>query len=632
MPPASIANPFFHRSIDAAAPDTAGSTSPRVVSWPKTKHPLRIAMLGWARLSSQGKEGSGYNLSKSDLARGLVLSGHSVCHLQSGMSYRLPVIGGSGLRARPRIVHREDWAGIRCFDLRNSPNISPAAMNFLNMAEEMSSPETTRLVLEWLKAERVQVVHMHSQEGYGLDLIGAIEDAGIPVVATLHNYWFVCPQVDLLHHEREVCLDYDGGRRCSGCLPSAPAEKYKRQRAFGQSLEWLFGLYPADVIRKMAYGVKPAARSLLRGRVIRKFTPGPLNPERLPDPELALGFDVDHGTVTDGTILHDAVPDQFEQPRDYIRTTADANERVLANREVHLRVLNEYGQRRSAGVAALNRASLVIPPSDFLRKVHVSMGVEEDRTRWVRLGQPHFDQINRRVRRSPFYDTCPWSPETAGSPLRFGFFGTTRPNKGLEVLTRAIPLLEKNIRQRCQFTIRAQGFERGFKKRLSKFPEVCIWPGSGYDLLQLIGSTGDYDVGILPHIWMENSPLVLLENFHAGKFVICSRLGGPVDWVKDGVNGLFFPGGDEQALARCITRLVTGEVALPTPRQIHRATTLQSYPAHIAELESIYREVLGSRGPGRAAEAAKGLSADQNSAIAEPEIRVRPGVGTAVKT
>ncbi|MCC6320219.1 MAG: glycosyltransferase [Phycisphaerales bacterium] len=599
MPPASLSDREFYTAANGPHPPRmlpraeqhGGTAHRKPIEWPRTDRPLRIAIIGWARLSSQGKEGSGYNLSKSELARGLALSGHTVTCLQSGMTYRW---GLSRRRRGPHIAHREDWAGIRCFDLRNSPNIAPAAWNFRNMAEEVSSPNSTRLVLDWLREQQAQVVHIHSQEGYGLDLIGAIEDAGIPVVATLHNYWHICPQVDLLHREAEVCLDYDGGRRCVGCLEGKDVAKLKKQRATGQTLEGLWGMYPADVIRKAAYGLKPALKSILNGRFSRRFNAAPLNPPALPDPELALGFDTEHGIVTDGTIAHDVPLHEGEHPRHYHRAALDTNEKVLANREVHLTVLNEYGRRRSAGIAALNRASLVIPPSDHLRKVHVAMGLDQSRTRWVRLGQPHFDQINRRTRRSPFYDTVPWDPRAATTPLRFGYFGTTRPNKGLEVLARAIPLLATEVRQRCQFTIRAMGHEAGFKKRLSKYPEVCIWPGVGYDLLQLIGSGGDYDVGILPHIWMENSPLVMLENFHAGKFILCSRLGGPVDWLNEGPrgNGMFFPGGDEFALAACITKLVTGEVPIPTPRQIHQRTILQSYPAHVAECESIYHEVI----------------------------------------
>ena len=35
--------------------------------WPVTGRPLRVALLGWARLSFQGSQGSGYNLSASEL-------------------------------------------------------------------------------------------------------------------------------------------------------------------------------------------------------------------------------------------------------------------------------------------------------------------------------------------------------------------------------------------------------------------------------------------------------------------------------------------------------------------------------------------------------------------------------------
>lgn len=564
--------------------------------WPRTDAPLKIALIGWARLSSQQREGSGYNLSKSELARGLALAGHTVSYLSSGMTFRL-----SGLSCgQPHIVHRENWGGVACYELRNSRNVSPAAWNFNNMPAEIREPMGTSLVLRWLADVGAQVVHIHSQEGYGLDLIPAIEGSGRPVVVTPHNYWFVCPQVDLLHHEKTVCIDYQGGNRCVGCLPGADVSKLRNQRAWGQTLEYGLGLYWADVVRKAAYGAKPFVRALSRGELLAKYQPGPMHPDALGDPELALGFDtVRADPAADTTLNHNLPLAEYEQPKDYARAQWDTNEQLLSNTKAHRISLNIYGQRRAAGVEALAAASLVTPPSDYLRKVHVAMGVPEEKTRWVRLGQPHFDQINRRVRRSPYYDARPWDPKIATRPLRLAFLGTTRPNKGLEVLARAIPLLDQDVRQRCQFMIRAQGWDWGFRKRLSKYPEVSVW--GGYDLLQLISAMSEYDVGILAHIWLENSPLVLLENFHAGKLVVCPRLGGPIDWINDpsthpdAYNGLFFPGGDEQTLANCITRLATGEVAIPTPRQIHERVTLRSYPDHVRELELIYHEVLAKK-------------------------------------
>jgi len=123
-------------------------------------------------------------------------------------------------------------------------------------------------------------------------------------------------------------------------------------------------------------------------------------------------------------------------------------------------------------------------------------------------------------------------------------------------------------------------------------------------LLTTLRLFGEYDVGLLPPIWLENSPLVLLEHLHAGKFVITSRLGGPPEWVREPGedaghplgNGLLFPGGDADALATQIVRIASGEVELPSPAEVHGATPhLQSYPGHVAEVESIYRELLAAR-------------------------------------
>ncbi|MBC7772929.1 MAG: hypothetical protein H7210_10575, partial [Pyrinomonadaceae bacterium] len=410
--------------------------------WPRTRRPLRIAILGWARLSSQGWEGSGYNLSASELGRGLVMSGHEVCYLQAGMNYRLR-------NRRPHIALRETWGGIRCFDLRNSPNLSPAAANFQNMQAEMSCTEETRLVLDWLDEVGAEVVHIHSLEGYGLDLIPAIRRGTVadrpaspvrPVVVTPHNYWYVCPQVDLLHQEHRVCMDYDGGRRCVTCLPVSDAREVKRTRASRQSIEEYFGPYVADLSRRFRSSIKPTLRRLRTGKLVDRYIPGPVNPDRLIDPELALGFEGVSAdqmqSQTDGQVKHDLPLAHGEHPRMLEPCAADTNQQFL-RADHHLKVLNDYGKRRVVGIDSLNAASMITPPSNFLLKAHVAMGLIESKARWVRLGQPHFDQINRRARRSPFYNTSPWDPTTANRPLRLGFYGTTRNNKGLEVLLQA---------------------------------------------------------------------------------------------------------------------------------------------------------------------------------------------------
>lgn len=577
---------------------------PTAPGWAVTDHPIRIAILGWARLSAQGREGSGYNQSASDLALGLSMSGHRVFYLRSGMEY--------SFKPGMFIREHEAWGGIACYRLFNSPNLSPAIYNFRNMPAEIASPGHTTKVLAWLDRVDAQVVHIHSLEGFSLDLIAAIRASGRPVVMTTHNYWPVCPQVDLLYKERHVCMDYRGGEACVGCLNPARPDRARLRRKIEQSASRWFGPRLGKWVHTTLMRLKGPLYEVRVGKKTRSKHPVE---EPIPDPELALGFAVDDAETHDG--LYDpGLPMLDVEIMPLGRSPLDQNERFLAA-DHHLRVLNTYGQRRVAGIEAMNNASLVAPPSAFMAKVYRAMGVQHDRVRQVRLGQPHFDRMNRRVRRSPYYDAQPWDATRDTRPLRFAFFGTVRHNKGVDVLVRAIPLLDKDIRQRCQFIVRAALGDWLHRRRLAAYPEVSFL--GGYDIDQLFTAGGEYDVGILPHIWFENSPLVLLEFLHAGKFVVSSRLGGPAEWlVEPGTpdaqqngglgNGLFFPAGEPEDLAACITRIVRGEVILPSPRQVHAVSALWSYPDHVREWEQIYHQLLSR--PGSTPCAAASHSAD----------------------
>ncbi|GIW74346.1 MAG: hypothetical protein KatS3mg103_0868 [Phycisphaerales bacterium] len=548
---------------------------------------LTIALLGWATLSRQAEEGSGYNLNASELAIGLADLGHRVHYLCSGLRY--------GLGPGPSIRRRGTWMGVHQHELVNSPNLAPSAINLRNVARERHAPRTTALVLRWLSRIGVQVVHVHSLEGLSLDLIPAIEAAGIPVVVTTHNYWFLCPQVDLLHREREVCLDYDGGRRCARCLPAPSPAARRLKRRLGQGLASIVGPTLAAQARQAAGALRHA---LTPGR---DQEPPPIDRLRyLGYREPAPGMDPHpDADLPDARPTYGIVARPQELPAMPPILPADTNDRMLANRDVHLRVLNDYGRRRQEGIAALNAASLVTPPSDFLGRVHEAMGLDPQRRRTVRLGQPHFDRMHRLAMALPGYDRPPWTPGDA-RPLRLGFFGTVRPNKGLRVLAEAIDRLDPAVRRRCLFLVRAAGGDWAFRKLLADHPQVQF--AGGYDLLQRVASVQEYDVGLLPHIWMENSPLVLLEHLHAGKAVVASNLGGPPEWIVEhqGVrNGLLFPSGDAGALAGCIERIATGQVPLPSPRQVHAITPhLTSYPEHLAEVQRIYRDVLAGRAAG----------------------------------
>lgn len=501
--------------------------------------PLSIALLGWARLALQEREGSGYNLNVSELARALVHRGHRVSYLRSGMEF--------SLKPALRRGSHECWQGVRCDFVFNSPNLAPAFFNFGNLQPEIRAPELTRLVLRWLDDVGADVVHIHSLEGFSLDLPAAIRATGRPVVITPHNHWYLCPQVDLLYREREVCEDYDGGRRCASCLSPPSRARVKVGAGAARVFERVFHLYTNPSRSFWQRGLRRLAAPP------RIFPPNDASPPLIP---------------------------------------ADQSERFLrANAQI--RVLNPFGARRAAGLAALNAASLVTPPSPWLCDVLTTMGVEESKVRLVRLGQPHFDALRQAALARENYARSPWTPSDP-RPLRFSYFGPLRYHKGIHVLADAIDRLPSDIVSRCRFLIRAGGPLADVRARLSSHPSVTLGPW--YSLVELPTLLSQTDVLLYPQICFDNSPLVMLEALHAGKFVVASDLGGPTGWIRPPRNGLLFSPGHADALAAAMTSLTRGEVPLPSAKDVHAATSLPSHDDHVAEVEGIYRELV-SGGP-----------------------------------
>ena len=67
---------------------------------------------------------------------------------------------------------------------------------------------------------------------------------------------------------------------------------------------------------------------------------------------------------------------------------------------------------------------------------------------------------------------------------------------------------------------------------------------------ELAEAISSIDVLVVPSVWYENTPFVVLEAFATGRPVIASDLGGLSELVKDGVNGRTFRAGDPGALMR----------------------------------------------------------------------------------
>lgn len=69
-----------------------------------------------------------------------------------------------------------------------------------------------------LETTRPDVVHVQSGYLLGVPALAAARHAGIPVVLTLHDYWFACPRVTLRHPDGALCTGPERPAKCAWCL------------------------------------------------------------------------------------------------------------------------------------------------------------------------------------------------------------------------------------------------------------------------------------------------------------------------------------------------------------------------------------------------------------------------------
>lgn len=128
-------------------------------------------------------------------------------------------------------------------------------------------------------------------------------------------------------------------------------------------------------------------------------------------------------------------------------------------------------------------------------------------------------------------------------------------------------------------------------------PDRVRFLGERADVPDLLGAA---DLFVLPS-WTEGVSLALLEAMIHGLPVVVSAVGGNLEVVRDGEEGLLVPAGDDAALAAALARMA-GEPVLRVrlgEAARRRAQEAFSFAVTSSRYEEIYRQVLAGRGRAR---------------------------------
>jgi glycosyltransferase involved in cell wall biosynthesis len=135
-----------------------------------------------------------------------------------------------------------------------------------------------------------------------------------------------------------------------------------------------------------------------------------------------------------------------------------------------------------------------------------------------------------------------------------------RPRKGIEVLLAALARLRQQglaVRLLAVGPFETPAYERAMMEQSQRLnlTDAITWTGFCRDVESRLL---EMDVFVLPSLFGEGLPMVVLEAMAVGLPVVASRVEGTPEAVRDELDGLIFEPGDADHLARQLTRLIEG--------------------------------------------------------------------------
>ena len=232
--------------------------------------------------------------------------------------------------------------------------------------------------------------------------------------------------------------------------------------------------------------------------------------------------------------------------------------------------------------AAVREADRLIAVSPTLRDDMIGRGLSPERIVYVPNGVP---VANNSLERRPPPDM--W---TLGTVVLF------RPRKGTEVLLEALAALRSRgvkVRLRAVGVFETVAYEtsvRGLAERLG-LGDAIDWIGFTRGVNSELAKM---DLFVLPSLFGEGLPMVVLEAMAAGLPVVASRVEGVPNAVAHRQTGLLVEPASVSQLARAIEEIVSGHVdyASLSRGARRRHAEFFSDTAMAAGVAAVYRDVL----------------------------------------
>lgn len=193
-------------------------------------------------------------------------------------------------------------------------------------------------------------------------------------------------------------------------------------------------------------------------------------------------------------------------------------------------------QRNKTVRDAFQKIDAIVSPSHYLAKKYEESGIIERRKIHV-IGngvEKHFFDVEEI--------------ELKRDKIRFGLLGALSEHKGVGIILDVL----SNLSADESWSFHFSGFG-SMEKNINRFQHFHpngknVFFNGSTDPQCIDKFFTEIDVLVVPSIWPENQPLVIMEAMASGRPVIASRIGGIPELIEHKINGILINPGDNSSL------------------------------------------------------------------------------------
>lgn len=349
------------------------------------------------------------------------------------------------------------------FDIVNSSVVAPSHFSFSSPSQMRDEDTENAFCAAFKKMGNLDIIHFNNFEGMPINALNKIkkEFPKTKIIFSIHNYYTLCPQVNLWYLESSNCTNFNNGKKCINCLPNlARSTSVKKAYFLDENLKKL-NLMPSSKIYNSIWSFSTKLHSITKKAesIIKK-------------PKINLENSQEQANLSISKSL-------FETRRSFFKDCINRN--VDLNLSVSQRVSDIYENHGYNNISTLY------------------------------IGTKHADNI---VNKNEYLENK--------KIKSIGYMGYMRRDKGFYFLINALRKFDTKVAGNIDLVIAAKNTDNymywQIKNLTKKFNNVYYF--NGYTEKNITEIMSHIDLGIIPSQWEDNLPQVAIE-YHSKKFPSC---------------------------------------------------------------------------------------------------------------